>query len=460
MRFCFSKYGVTAIALLAILAGCSTGYDTFTECYSTSQFRKFSLPSFSSYLMNVKTGDESRIDIYLQMPYRHLRFEKTSDGYKASFSITVIVRNEEKEIIQTKELERSVVVKTYEETTSPRFDGMMQTLLLKPSEYVIEIISHDHLAQLRYKQITRFRAKDFSDSTVTASTLLLLDTAITDSKGIALRPIFPISLVSLNNDYGIFQEFYNVRVSDTIRISEQYRKSKRQESNDNSFVYAGPPYRVKSETCFKDPDSVYYKSDSMFVITKNGTQQVIQFFPLPDRGYNTINRKITVTRDATTDTLQFLENYFLPERTSQGFIPFQQIVLAMRYILREAEYDSISIATGEKRNQYINQFWESHGGMDRRKEFEQRIAEANIMFTECSNGSETPMGIVYIICGIPDYIDCRNEITETWYYNFGERSFPVQFRREKESIAYYTLSPFSINDSFWQYYIDRWRQKK
>jgi GWxTD domain-containing protein len=181
---------------------------------------------------------------------------------------------------------------------------------------------------------------------------------------------------------------------------------------------------------------------------------------LPARGYNKINRNIVTSRKSMSDTIRFSENYFLRNYVLPTALSLQEITFVMRYILREEEYDSISIGEGEERNKRINQFWESRGGFDKRKEFEQRIVEANLLFTECATGSETPMGIVYIICGTPDYVECRGGIMETWYYNFGERSFPIQFRRENENIAYYTLLPFSVNDSLWQYYIDRWRRKK
>ncbi len=444
----------------AVLSGCSTGYDSAIECYSTLQFQKFSLPSFTTYLMNVKAADESRIDVYVQMPYKHLRFEKTDDDYKASFLITFIVRNTDKEIVRTKELERSVIVKTYEETTSSRFESLLQTFVLKPSDYVLEIISIDHLSQLRYKQTTPLAVKRFSDTVVTASTLLFLDTVIADGKGISLRPIFPTSLSRLNDTYGIFQELYNVRADDTITISESYSTSKRRKASDGSFVYFMPPYRIRSEACSEEFDSLYYRIDSTFVVTKNGTQQIIQFFSLPAYGYNKLDRNIIISRRPTSETVRFSGKYFLRDRTLQTALSFQEITAAMRYILREEEYDSIASAIGEEKNKRINQFWESRGGVARRKEFEQRIFEANRLFTECMNGAETPMGIVFIICGIPDYIECRGGIMENWFYNFGERSFPIQFRREKENIAYYTLQPFSINESLWQYYIDRWRRKK
>ncbi|MDP1677582.1 MAG: GWxTD domain-containing protein [Bacteroidota bacterium] len=460
MRFCFSKYGLITFVLYAtVLAGCSSGYNTEIECYSTTQFRKHSLPSFSTYLMNVRSENDSRVDIYLQMPYRNLRFERVGDGYKASFSVTFIIRNEGKEIVQTKELDRSIFAKNYEESVSSRFDASLQSFVLKPSEYGMEIVSIDNLSQLRYKQSTRLEVKKFPDSIVTASTILLLDTVIADENGLSLRPVFPASLSRLKDNFGIFQELYNVGAGDTVKIIESYFRSKQQNIDENSFVYFTPPYRVKMNMCSDEVDSMYYKMDSTFIVKKNGLQQLIQFYPLPSDGYNKLDRTIIISNKSSSDTIRLSNNYFLRDKMLQSSPSFQEITNTMRYILREAEYDSLAIAEGEGRNIRINQFWETHGGLERRKEFEQRMREANILFTECINGAETPMGIVFIICGIPDYIECRGGSMETWFYTIGERSFPIEFRRENENIAYYTMLPFSVNDSLWQYFVDRWRRK-
>lgn len=459
MRFCFSKYGLNLFLLCAtVFFGCATGFDSAIECYSTLQYRKHSLPSFTSYVMNVRSGGNSRVDVYVQMPYRNLRFEKSLDGYRSTLSYAFVIRNIDKEITQTKEIERSVVARTYEESVSSRTDGFMQSFIVIPTEHNIEIIAIDNLSQLRYKESKRIESKKYNDSTVSASTILLLDTVNSDERGLSLRPIFPSSLSRSKNSFGLFQELYNLSEGDTVKIFESYSKSKQQDDNENSFVYFTPPYRVKVIGCNKGNDSVYFTKDSTFIASKKDVQQLIQFYPQPASGFNKIDRTIIVSRASTADTIRLSNKYFIRERSQQSPLSIQEISVAMRYILRESEYDSIAIAMGEDKNRLINQFWSSHGGLDRRKEFEKRIREANILFTECANGAETPMGIIHIICGIPDYIECRGGTVETWYYNIGERSFPIQFRREIESMAYYTMVPFSVNDAVWQYFIDRWRR--
>ena len=153
-----------AILITMVLGGCSSGYDSVYDCYSTSQLRKFSSPSFSSYIMNVRSGDQSRIDIYIQMPYRNIRFEKTADGFRASYSMTFIIRDKNKVIVQTKEVSRPIMTKTYEETVSPRLDFHFQSFTLIPNDYNIEVVATDNLSQLRYKHLEMFKRKSFAQT--------------------------------------------------------------------------------------------------------------------------------------------------------------------------------------------------------------------------------------------------------------------------------------------------------
>lgn len=446
--------------LLAMLGGCSSGYDTIIECYSTSQFRKFSTPSFSSYIMNVKSGDQSRIDMYIQMPYKNIRFEKSADGFKASYSLTFVIKDNAKEIIQTKEIDRTIQARTYEETVSSRFDFYFQSFLLAPNEYNIEVVAKDQISSLRYTHREKFTAQNYSDSAHVASTILFLNTMLRDEKGITIRPILPTSLSLLSDSIGMFQELYNIRMNDTIQISETYRMHRTQEKSEQSFAYLMPPYRVTAQSCGNNFDSVYFRKDSVFRAARNGTLQVFQFHPLPSYGGSAIDRAIYVKRNGTIDSVVFSKNVFRRNKRYLSSLSIDEEISAMRYIMREQEYDSLVSPTNNDKNVTVNAFWEHRGGDAHRKEFEQKIVEANALFTSCVDGSLTPMGIVYIVCGTPDYIDCRGTYIESWLYNVGDRVFPIEFRRVGEQSSIFELIPFSINESIWQYFIDQWRKKK
>ncbi len=451
------KYPISVLVVLVMIGGCSSLPEMSKDCYSISQFKKFSAPSFSTHIMNVKSGEGSRIDVYTQVPLNKLRFEKTANGFKTTYTLAYVFRNSENEVVQSRDVDRAIETKTYDESVSNRFDPMMQSFILAPGEYYLEMISTDNVSKLQYRFMNRITAKDFSLSVFCASTELFLDTIVADAKGISLHPIIPSSISMMQHSIGVFQEIYNVRQGDTVTIEESYSTYSEEKEKKTDFMYFSPPYQSPHRGCVEKYSEEYYRNDSVFVIQKNGVQPIIQFFPLPRRGSTQLTRKII----SGSDTVVTIRRVFLGKLHPGLDVAQDEITDAMRYIMKEEEYDSMMAVSNEKLTAAIANFWELHGGRQRLKDFERKISEANSLFPSCIEGSRTPMGILYIICGAPDYVDCRGGYYENWYYNTGEKSFGIQFRREGEDDDHnFALVPFSINDMMWQYFIDRWRSKK
>lgn len=451
------KLTVFILALLA--AGCSSGYDSTAECYSAGQFRKYSTPSFTTFTMNVRSGEQSRVDLYVQMPFKHLRFGKNSNGFKASYSMTFIVRNENNEIVQTKEVDRPINARSYEESISSRFDLHFQSFILPPASYTAEVIAVDNHSKLRYRSKESFLAKNFSDSIVTASSILLLENMNVDDQRISVRPILPNSISLLDDSVGMFQEIYNITQNDTITVVDTYSAQTTVPETEGMFPFLMPPYRIASKLCDQPYDSVYFQSDSTMIAQRNGPLQHIRFLPVPSAGASQLVRSIIVRKAGRVDTITSVRSLFLRDHTLRNALSIDEIAGVMKYIMREEEFDSVKAVTGEQRLFRMHRFWDRRGGNERRIEFERKVIEANALFTSCIEGSRTAMGIVYIICGIPDFIDCRGSFIETWYYSIGDRAYSFQFRRDHEHSQNYELAPFSVNESAWQYFVDRWRKK-
>jgi GWxTD domain-containing protein len=446
---------------LFLLQGCISPEETTSDCYSISQLKRFSGPSFSSYIMNVRSDDKSRLDLYLQMPYSHIRFEKTIDGFRASYGITVIIKDEEHQIVQTKEAERVIEVKSYEETVSSRFDFFLQSFTLEPNSYAIEILSFDNLSKLQYRYRETIVAKNYSSPQFSASTELLLDTILTDERGITLRPVLPSSISMLKSSIGVFQEIYHTQPGDSVTVSVLYLQNRKKEDSERHDYYLVPPYKLGNIECKKYDDSIYFHSDSTFVVTNEKIVRLFQFYPLPAIGSTIVKRTLKFRNANGIDSVSSTRQLFRRDYQHFSIPTVDEILSSMRYILRDDEYDTIAVGNDEEKMKRLNAFWEKQGSYLGRSDFERRVHEANTMFSSCVDGSKTPMGIVYIICGVPDYIECRNPLTENWYYNIGERTFSIQFRqvRTDNINQYYELVPFSINETVWQYFVNKWRKR-
>jgi GWxTD domain-containing protein len=450
------------VCIAVLMTGCASSNAALDECYSTAQFKKMILPAFSWYVMNVAAPAQSRIDVYLQMPYKKLRFQKEDFQYNASYSYTMLVRDENNELVQTKEVDRTVTVRTYEESVSLRSDFYLQTLLLPAGSYKLEVQAHDNLSQLVYRAVQPLNVKNFSGLLRSASTVLFLDTMTYDAKGISLRPVLPDYISAVSGSLGTFQEVYHIQAGDTLTVTTQYFRIGKGNKEKEKFSYRLPPYRVDDARCAEKKRELYFSHDSIFVSPQSGTVQFILSHQLPQVGLTLVKRIVIVHSPSGSDTTTSSFSLFRRD-PSYKFIPSpDEILSALRYITREEEYDSLAAASDEERMKKISEFWNDHGGSQRQFDFEKRVQEANQFFTTCTDGSRTPMGIVYIICGVPDYVDCRSPLTEQWYYTLGEQTFAVQFRRSTEDTQspYFEVVPFSVNDTFWQYCIDQWRRKK
>lgn len=73
------------------------------------------------------------------------------------------------------------------------------------------------------------------------------------------------------------------------------------------------------------------------------------------------------------------------------------------------------------------------------------------------------MGMLYVICGPPDYVECQGLRAERWTYIGAATNdrFVVDFRLTRETTnpedRYYVVENIYSNLDFWSHYVNRWR---
>lgn len=463
------------------LCGCASSSEGVVDCYYIGQSIRRSLPVCETYTLSVSSKEDrrlpaglpthrvvddssrSRLDVYFQILYSRIHFERDFELFKGSYAASFILRDESETIIQTKDVERSLVARSYNESVSSRHDAFLQTFLLPSGKYTLEIIVLDNGSDLRYRRRQKVEVKNFSKENFCASDYLLYESSHREDKEILLRPIFLSGLSFVKDSLGIFQEMYNVQRGDTVRLSFSYTCTKREGTDDTKPVSMYPPYKLKLPQCTRPLDSIYYSHDSVFVSSTSGSVQVFQYFPKPAQGVTAMTRKIFLSRngniDSSVNTMKIpVYGFSFPQLST-----IDEEIAAVSYIAHQEELDSIRAgATSSERSVRLNRFWQEHGGAVRQQEFYNRIEEANELFSSCVEGWKTAMGITYIVCGPPDYVECQGSINEVWYYSLGSnRGLAIPFRQnlESEMGRYYEIVPFSVNDYLWQQFVERWRRK-
>ena len=336
-------------------------------------------------------------------------------------------------------------------------------LFVPPGDYTLDIIVTDNRSHLVSRHRQKVEVESFPKDDFCTSEYLWFEYARQEQQGISLKPIFPSGLSFVRDSIGMFQELYNVRRGDTVRLSLVYAYAAQHDSAGLRFASLAPPYNLQMTYCMRAPDSIYYRSDSVFVSSVDGVLQVFQHFPKLTVGLTTVTRKVFVYRNGTVDSSVSAVKFPVYSSSFPNLSGIDEEIDAISYIAMPPEFDSVRVGTVPgNRVERLLRFWENHGGSVRRREFYNRVQEANELFSSCTEGWKTPMGIVYIVCGAPDYVECQGYTTEVWYYDIGNnRSFAIQFRQnfEHENERYYEIVPFSVNAFIWDDFVNRWRRQ-
>ena len=351
----------------------------------------------------------------------------------------------------------------YTETASSHHDAFLKTFVVPPGGYLMDIIVLDDRSHLSFRRRERVEVKSFSKDEFDVSDYLMFEDARSEQHGISLTPLFPSAQSSVRDSIGMFQELYNLRRGDTVRLSLLYAMPTGQDTADLRFVSINPPYNLRMTYCMRTPDTVYYRSDSTFVSAADGELQVFQYLPKLAVGITSVTRKVFDYRNGTADSSVSTVKFPVYRSSFPSLKGVDEEIGALSYIALPHEVDSIHAgATLSERLRRLLLFWEDHGGGVRRKEFYNRIQEANLLFSTCVEGWRTPMGISYIICGPPDYVECQGGSNEVWYYDIGNnRSFTIPFRESYThgNDRYFEIAPYSINTFMWSEFVNRWRRQ-
>jgi len=454
---------VSIAAAGLMLGGCSSGVNTTGECYYTSKSMQHSLPACETFNLNVNTKEGNRFDIYFQIPYSRIHFEKDFDVFTASYTASFVLRDESGSVVRANDVDRTVVAQSYAETSSSLHDAFLKMFFVPPGDYLLEILVVDNRSHLSFRRRERIEVESFSKDDFGAGDYLLFEDSRSEQHGVSLTPLFPSRLSYVRDSIGMFQELYNLRRGDTVQLSLLYMMPSGRDTADTKFVSILPPYNLRMTSCMSPPDSLYYRYDSTFVSGVDGVLQIFQYFPKLAVGVTTVTRKVFHRRNGVADSSVSTGKFSVYRPSFPSLKGVDEEIAALSYIAWPQEVDSLRAgATLSDRLRRVQIFWGDHGGTVRRKEFYNRIEEANLLFSSCIEGWRTPMGISYIVCGAPDYVECQGLSNEVWYYDIGSnRSFTIPFREiyPGSSERYFEIAPYSVNDFVWSEFVNRWRRQ-
>ena len=353
---------------------------------------------------------KSGVKIFLQVPYNDLTFLKNDDYYTAAYEVNIIVRDEEKSILD-KTFENSFSVIEFEETNSDLlFSYWDNSLELIPKKYEIEIIFKDKNSGNTSKGKIQKEMKQFDKNSINLSDLIFLHRiAFLPNDVVKLIPA-PENNISIDGEkfYAYF-EMYLPNESDDINIKFNVFD----ELDDHKLIKSGI-ISLKNKKNYE-----YFYTD-----LKNLNLEM---------GRYTIAYQIEQSDEKVKTNSSFSVGW---EGLPISIDDFDKAVDQLKYIASRKETNAIKKAKGKEKLNAFKEFWSKRDSKPDTKinekmvEYYKRINFATKSFSSSrkATGWMTDRGYIYVIMGGPDEIYRQESDTygppyETWYYYMKNRQY-------------------------------------
>lgn len=353
----------------------------FNTAKSDQQFYQDFLNFFSD------EPGKTRVDIFIQVPYSHIQFVKTDDGFSGSYSVTVSVFDEEKErLIVEKSWVEKITAKEFEQTTSKNnFNLSLRSVILEPGKYLVRSEMQDLDSKKSVVKEELFMVKRM-DSQLALSDIMLIAKQTLVNGNNKIVPNVSKNVALQKEEQGL-QFFFEAHSGEPKNVSIEY-----------SLIEAGKDV-ISRDTVDKRLDS----GNTQIFHTINNVQLGMGDYLIKadiiDNSGNLV---------ASTEKSFFSRWIGMPSTIND----INKAVDEMIYIASGGEVDDIKESkTQEEKLQHFLEFWKKKDPTPQTEdnpvfeEYYRRVEYANQNFSHYIEGWRTDRGMVFIILGSPNNVD-------------------------------------------------------
>jgi GWxTD domain-containing protein len=394
--------------IAALLAYSFAGY-SFGQVENST---KFSQPRFNYYqdFLNFSSeeSNQTRLDIFVQVPYAEVQFVKSSSGFEANYTVTVTIFDGKKErLIVEKLWTEKLFAQEFDQTISKsNFNLSMRSFTLAPGNYHVRTAIEDLDSRKTYSSENQFLVKDFSGEASLSDIMLIAKRNVIDGTS-KILPNVARNIISHRDGIPMFFEIYSKQ--------------------------SGPVY-LEYKITDKDQKVMFQKAEIRTI--DSGKTQV--FYTIDSLSLSLGNFTINVSlRDDNNNLLSLSSKTFTSRWVGipQTIVDLDKAIAQIVYIASDKEIRHIEAAQDneEKIKRYLD-FWKSKDPTPNTEENEifneyyRRVAYANDNFSHYQEGWRTDRGMVFIILGTPSNVDRHpfdydSKPYEIWEYYELNRSF-------------------------------------
>ncbi len=452
-----------ALAASLVLDGC--GASSLSEKYSYQCFydyvtSKSSRPEFDARLFYSPDSSGARLDVYVSVKESRLKFERDSGNFRASYSAVVrVFQNDRTSIV--KEADRSIVRAAYMESNDISYDAVLLPFKVDNGEYSVEISVTDNGTKQRSTLTREKTIPDISGQPLALSDILLLARYDRLDRSRKITPFIPSNAGLLSDTVKMFAAVMSRNVSEDSIFISLYRLAGRSDHLPSypSGFYVNQP--VPYDPCDEHKDTILVFSYWKTAVLDQGYSFIFGSVPKPPAGNYLLKMLV---KDQMDDTAMSIMRFKVYGRQFPNVSnDLHAMVNSLNYIASGREMRAIvRVRTDSAIKANLLNFWKDHGGFHKMAQYYHRVAQANRLFTGCIEGWKTPMGMFYIVCGPPDYVECRTW-NEQWAYtkSSSQGTMIVLFKLANDEVniddRIYGIESMYSRTDLWSYYVNQWR---
>jgi len=364
---------------------------------------------FQDFLNFMDDDGQTRVDIFIQVPFAAVQFERTSAGFEGGYSVTVSIYMEDEETLYIEKLwNEKISAKSFNESSAKEnFNLSYRSLKLKPGKYFIKTTVMDRDSRKEYFSNNFYNVKDFLPKPSISDIMLIAQMTNVEGKN-KIVPNVSRNVSENKNEINIFFEIYSD--SSTDCQIEYFITNK-----DKKILYE----RSGKQSMNEGKTQVFYTfSDSTLLNIGN----YILTVRLKDANENIL---------ASTSKTFYSRWVGLPATVDN----IDKAIDQMIYIANpnEIEYMENGKDEKEKTKRFV-EYWKTKDpspGNEENEVFQEyygRVNFANEQFSHYREGWQSDRGMVFIILGPPNNVDRHpfeydSKPYEIWQYYEINRSF-------------------------------------
>lgn len=359
--------------------------------------------SFYQDILNFASSDTSntRIDIFVQVPYPEIKFIKSANGFSASYTVTISIFDEKKsKLITDKTWEEKVESNDFNQTIiRNNFSLSLKSFNLVPNTYFFRVAVEDKETKKVYTAENLYVVRNLNKK-VALSDFIIIAKQTAGEGNNRIIPNISRNVATQKNGLPLFFEAY----SDSAR----------------SVTFEYTITNKTKETIWTTREQKnLLKGKNQFFYTAKTT-------PLPLGEY-----AITISvRNDKNEIIDIVGKGFISKWVGvpNSIQDLDKAIEQMMYIANEAQLKVIKDAkTEDEKVKRFAEFWKAKDPSPSTEEneiFEEyyaRVAYANENFSHYNEGWRSDMGMVFILLGPPSNVDrhpfdYNSKPYEIWQY--------------------------------------------